>query len=322
MARRHAKPCEEADVTDTKSSGASFRSRVRELLVRLYKEFNEDRGFVLSGAVAYFGIFSVFPLVLLTLAAAGRVLGSEKEAAVAVLELVSVYLPGAVQAARSLVKTLSTSHGFLNGLAIVGLLWSGSQILYYLELAMNLAWDCKPRPWWKSRLRSILFLILAQVLMAGYLLLSIAGLAQGLISRLPGYEWLSVDFLLSASLWVTSLALSVLVFVLMNRFLPNCVVSWRAALFGGLVSASLLEVARIAFTYYLRNFAGYNLLYGSIGGFFILITWSYYAAVVTLVGAELASEFEEVFLDIPRCEHRAPTEAELALRSIGIEADF
>jgi membrane protein len=299
-----------------------FMRRLRELLRRLIREFEEDRCFVLAGAVAYFGLFSLFPLMLLTLAAAGRVLGSESQAAEGLLELVSVYLPGALQTVRSFLNTLVNSHGLLNGLAIFGLLWAGSQIVFYLEQAMDLAWDCQHRPWWKSRLRSILFLVLAQALVAGYLLLSLASWAQMVIGKLPGYEWLSQEFLLSTSLWLTSLALSVLVFVLMNRFLPNCQVSWRAALFGGLVSATLLELARLAFTYYLRNFAAYNLLYGSIGGLLVLIMWSYYAALVVLVGAELASEFEDVFFGTPRCQKRQPGEAETALRAVGIDADF
>lgn len=301
------------------SNESGFWARTKTLSTRLVKEFEEDKCFVLAGAVAYFGIFSVFPLLLLSLSAAGRVLGSETEAAKAILDFVSVYLPGALKAARSLLNTLSSSHGLLNGLAVLGLLWSGSQILFYLELAMNLAWDCRPRSWWWSRVRSILFLLLAQGLMVGYFLLSIASLAQALIARLPGYEWLSVDFLLTASLWLTSVSFSFLVFVLMNRFLPNCTVSWRAACVGGFVSATLLEIARMAFGYFLSNFAGYNLLYGSIGGFFVLITWSYYAAIVTLVGAELASEVEEVYFDIPRCDDRHPSEAEVALRNMGIE---
>ena len=282
-------------------------SRLYELLRRAFFEFEKDRCFILAGAVAYFGLFSIFPLMLLVLAAAGSLLGSEGDATKALLDLVTVYLPGAVPTARNLLQTLADSHGLLNGIALLGLLWAGSQILFYLELAMDLAWDCQPRPWWKSRLRSILFLIFILVLLAGYLFVSIASLAQMLIAKLPGYEWLSTDLLLSMSLWLSSIGLSFLVFVLMNRFLPNCTVSWRAASTGGLVSAGLLEVARVAFAFYLSNFAEYNILFGSIGGLFVLIMWSYYAALAVLIGAEIASEFEEVFFDVPRCERRNPS---------------
>lgn len=297
--------------------------RLKTLAGRAYHEFNEDKCFVLAGSVAYFGLFSFFPVVLLTLAAAGRVLGSEVEAAGALVEFFSDYLPGGVSTARSMVGSLVGSHGLVSGLALLGLLWAGSQILYYLEIAMNLAWDCPPRPWWQSRVRSILFLLMAQALSVAYFLISIASVARRLIGKLPGYEWLNSDQLLEFSLWFVSFGLSLLVFVLLNRFLPNCTVSWKAGLFGGLVSATLMEFARFGFRLYLVNFANYNLLYGSIGGLFVLVMWSYYAALITLLGAELASEVEEVIFDIPRCDRRhAPGEVGQQLRNMGIEADF
>ncbi len=297
--------------------------RLKQLGSRAYREFIDDKCFVLAGSVAYFGLFSFFPLALLTLAAVGRVLGSEDKAAGALIEFFGDYLPGGLATAQSMVGSLVDSHGLLNWLAMLGLLWAGSQILYYLEIAMNLAWDCAPRPWWQSRMRSVLFLLMAQGLAAAHFLLSIASLARRLIGKLPGYEWLNSDQLLEFSLWFVSFGLSLLVFVMLNRFLPNCTVSWKAGLFGGLVSAGLMEVARFGFRHYLENFANYNLLYGSIGGLFVLVMWAYYAALITLLGAELASEVEETVFGIPRCNRRhAPEGVDEQLRNMGIEAEF
>jgi membrane protein len=301
-----------------------FYKNLKLLLQKSYEEFSDDNCSALAGAVAYFGLFSLFPLTLLTLGVAGRFLGSEEKAKVAVMGFLSDYLPGAVSTAHGLVHKLGASHGLLSGLAIIGLVWAGSQILYYTEMAMNLAWDCNPRPWWKSRLRSIGFLLLAQLLILGYLFLSVVNLAKTLVSKLPGYSWLSTDLLLSFSLWFVPFVLSLMVFVALNKFLPNCFVSWRAALFGGLITATLFEMARLGFRFYLSGYANYDVLYGSIGGLFILVMWAYYGALAMLLGAELASEVEEVFWEIPRTDCRDPRNerAEELLRRVGIDADF
>lgn len=300
-----------------------LRRKLGELIRRTYREFTEDGGPVMAAAVAYFGLLSVFPLLLLTLTIMGRMLGSELEAKEALASSASDLLPGGHQTVHSMIGTLVGSHGFLSGLALVGLVWTGSQILYYLEVAMNRAWDCPPRPWWQSRLRSIGFLIIAEVAVVVYFGISVVSLAKKALATLPGYSWLSTDLLLSGMLWLTSFLLSLLVLVALNRFLPNHDVSWTAAFVGGAVSAVLFEAARLSFRYYLNEYASYDLLYGSIGGMVIIMVWTYYGAAITLIGAELASELEEVFLDRERERHRTSRaldeEALEVLREAGIE---
>jgi membrane protein len=97
-----------------------------------------------------------------------------------------------------------------------------------------------------------------------------------------------VSAILSTPLITTSLGL-----VLLNRYLPFMVVKWRAALFGGVVSAVLLEIAKVVFGFYATSFAlqTYDSVYGQLAILPILVVWSYVSWMVVLLGAELTYVF-------------------------------
>ncbi len=270
--------------------------RARELIVRSMVEFVNDDCPLLAAAVAYFALASIFPLCLLTLAGAGRILGSREAARDAITGFVVDFIPGAMGTVEMVIVALVRSQATLGVIATLGLLWTGSQIVYYLETAMNFAWDCPPRPWWKSRIRAVLLTVVGQTLLTLYFTISLVAMVANLLAKVPGHQLISTGLLESGVPWVISFLLSVFVFVSLNKVLPNHKVSWGAALFGGTISSVLFEAARYGFRHYLDNFASYDVLYGSIGGLVILLAWVYYGALITLLGAELAAEMEELYL--------------------------
>lgn len=78
--------------------------------------------------------------------------------------------------------------------------------------------------------------------------------------------------------------------VLLNRYMPYAAVRWWPALVGGLLTAVLIELGKVAFGYYATRFAlrTYEGLYGSLAIFPIIIVWSYVSWMVILLGAEIA----------------------------------
>ncbi|MCR9160131.1 MAG: YhjD/YihY/BrkB family envelope integrity protein [Nannocystaceae bacterium] len=86
--------------------------------------------------------------------------------------------------------------------------------------------------------------------------------------------------------WLTS----TLGLIALNRFLPNTAVDWRGALLGGIVSAALIEFAKLGFGFYATRFAlaTYEGLYGPLAILPILLVWSYLSWMVVLLGAQIA----------------------------------
>ena len=63
---------------------------------------------------------------------------------------------------------------------------------------------------------------------------------------------------------------------------------------GSVVASLLWLVATLAFSWYVRNMADYNLLYGSIGAVIALLLWMYLLAVISLYGCAFNAERERL----------------------------
>ncbi|MCA9699080.1 MAG: YihY family inner membrane protein, partial [Myxococcales bacterium] len=87
---------------------------------------------------------------------------------------------------------------------------------------------------------------------------------------------------------VTPVVTTSLGLILLNRFLPNQTVRWRAAVIGGLLSAALFEFGKIAFGQYLSMVAinTYEGIYGSLAILPVFVVWAYVSWLIVLLGAE------------------------------------
>lgn len=95
--------------------------------------------------------------------------------------------------------------------------------------------------------------------------------------------------------WVrfgVALGTIVLVTALLYFVGPNRPQRWCHVWPGAFLATALWLLATLGFTWYVRNIAGYNLLYGSIGAVMALLVWMYLLAVIALVGCEFNAEYE------------------------------
>ncbi len=91
------------------------------------------------------------------------------------------------------------------------------------------------------------------------------------------------------SMAITPIITSGLGLVLLNRFLPNQTVRWRAAVIGGLTSAALFEFGKVAFGEYLSLVAihTYEGIYGSLAILPVFVVWAYLSWMIVLLGTEI-----------------------------------
>jgi membrane protein len=100
-------------------------------------------------------------------------------------------------------------------------------------------------------------------------------LAQPILSRI-------------GALAITPFLTSGIGLILLNRYLPNQTVRWRAAVVGGLLSAALFEFGKIAFGRYLSLIAisTYEGIYGSLAILPVFVVWAYLSWMIVLLGTE------------------------------------
>jgi membrane protein len=76
-------------------------------------------------------------------------------------------------------------------------------------------------------------------------------------------------------------------FSLMYILIPNCYVSRRHAIIGGVISAALFEYAKYAFGAYLKSFTSYQAIYGAIAVIPTFLIWIYISWVIVILGAHI-----------------------------------
>ena len=261
---------------------------------RVFKELGDDDATHLSAGVAYYSVFSVFPLLLGLLAISGTVFTSitlQEQ----FLDYVTESMPGSKEFVSKNIEELVRFRGALGIGAILGLLWSGSSAFGAMSRAINRAWDVdKDRPFYVAKTLHIIIALGVGIL---FLLSSFASVAIELISNysrdlgLPGHEYF-LDFglgnlMLKAVPWSITLA----VFLLLYRFVPNCKTYWRYVWTGAVVAAILFEASKGIFMWYLVNVANYELIYGSVASMMVLLFWAYVSAFILILGAEISSEY-------------------------------
>jgi membrane protein len=261
---------------------------------RVFKELGDDDAAHLSAGVAYYSVFSVFPLLLGLLAISGTVFTSitlQEQ----FLDYVTESMPGSKEFVTTNIEELVRFRGALGIGAILGLLWSGSSAFGAMSRAINRAWDVdKDRPFYVAKTLHIIIALGVGIL---FLLSSFASVAIELLlnySRdlgLTGHEFF-LDFglgnlMLKALPWSITLA----VFLLLYRFVPNCKTYWRHVWTGAVVAAILFEASKGIFMWYLVNVANYELIYGSLASMMALLFWAYVSAFILILGAEISSEY-------------------------------
>ena len=240
----------------------------------------------LAAGVAYYAIFSLFPLLLGLLFIVSLVVTSEGLQQDFV-GFITDNLPGSEQFVKDTLDGVIRFRGVLGVGAIVGLLWSASAVFGAISRAVNRAWDVhKDRPFYIAKPRQIgmalvvgvLFLISTSVTYAIELLTDPA-------SGIPGQQVL-LELAFRAVSWLIILS----IFLLMYRFIPNCKTYWRYIWPGAVVAAVLLETGKSLFLWYLNNLASYN-QFGALASVMILLFWIYLSSLIVILGAEISSEY-------------------------------
>jgi len=240
-----------------------------------------------SAALAFYSLFSVFPLTLLLAVLIGGLL----EPAVAQEQIangLSFFLPentvSYVQDVLGESLQQSSSFGIV---AIAAITWSSLGLFSNITASLDEIFAVpEGRSIWGLRFLAVLMSITLVILVIASFLTS--GVLQ-LVSIL----------LLEPSLWVTigilflPFGLDVVIFSMLFRFVPARYVHWDAVLPAAMFGAIGWELAKAGFGYYLSGLANFQFIYGSIATGIVLLFWANLIAAIFLFSAELCARLNE-----------------------------
>ena len=280
---------------------------VIDLLFRTVKEMSDDDATHMAAGVAYYALFSLFPLLLGLIAVFSYFIDSSPGegndlATEGVTRFVSEYLPGSETFVSENLEILLNLRGAATVVAVLGMFWSASAVFGALSRAVNRAWDVhQDRPFYLNKTRQ-----LAMALGVACLFLLSFGAATlvraaGLLGDLDAPQ---VSFMVNhvgtVVLQTTSFVLVLSAFLLIYKFTPNTTTYWRYIWPGAIAAALLFEVTKNLFIIYLNSFASFDDIYGPLAPVIVLLLWTYVSSLIIISGAELSSEYGRLKLGISR----------------------
>lgn len=268
-------------------------------LARAVKGFFEDNGPQFAAGISYYGLFSLFPLAILMVAAFGLVVDDDA-ARRQVIDVVLENVPLREERGRSelenvLINVTRDSSGF-GVLGVIGLVLAASAVMGTVRQAVNRAWGVgETRPPVQGKLLDIVFV-------AGLALLITLSFGLTLATRLTvslsasSEETLGpvASLLPRAVLSAGQLApalVAFIAFLVVFRLVPATTTRLRDVWPGAAFAAVGFELAKTGFSVYLANFSNYGAVYASLAAVVAFLVFIFVTANLFLIGAELAVEW-------------------------------
>ncbi len=257
------------------------------------ERFTMMNGAQASAAIAYYGLFSLFP-ALLVMGAGLSLFVDQAEAQNLVLRVVGQFLPAGKGVEELIADTYDTVFGLREAglIGLVALLWSASGVFTTLTYNVDLAFSMERRPSpVKARLIGVAFVAILGVLLVMLLFFSAF---LGIVVAIPSLIFQELGMRGPvAQFWNARgmvFIVAAIIYTGLYRWIPSVYVPWPVAIASGILVSLATQILNAGFTWFLSSgFARYETLYGPLTTIIVLLFWIYLNVLVILVGAHLAA---------------------------------
>jgi len=275
----------------------SFFSNSFGLLKQTFSEWLEDKAPQLGAALAYYTVFSLAPLILVLLAIVGLIFRNDPGGAWnKITEQLSYFLDkSAVEVVQNIAQKASQSNKSLLAtvIGIVLALFGASGVFGQLQDALNTIWGVKAKPgrgiWGFLCSRFLSFAMVGGVCFLLLVSLTLESLLKGfshyIQGVLPGGIVIAI-----AVYWIFDLAVVILLFAAIFKFLPDAKIQWRDVWIGAAMTAIFFAIGKWALGLYLGSGSAAS-AYGAASALITLLLWVYYSSQILLFGAEFTQVY-------------------------------
>ncbi len=252
----------------------------------LVNDFLGKNGMQLSAAIAFYALFSLFPLVLVLFAALGFLSGSSIVAPQLAREI-GALIPVSSDLLSTTLEGLISARAVTGVLGVLGLLWASTAVFGAIRKGINAAWGIsRPRPFLQERLMDFSLLVGAGVLLLIPIVLTVvAPVVDEAVNLIFSGAAFSGERLWGLGESLIGALLAFLTFLALYFYLPNTPVRLRVVWPGALLATVAFEVVRGVFVWYVEAYPFYEGIYGPIGWVVALLAFVYVSAVILLFGA-------------------------------------
>jgi len=265
--------------------------------LRVLRGFRANQGLLLAGAVAYYTLLSIVPLLILMLIALSQLI--DQDLLLATLERYLEWLiPGQSAAVTSELTHFLDHRGVIGWVLLATMIFFSSLAFTVLENAMSVIFLHR------VAIRRRHFLVSAVIPYCFIFFLGLGLLMVTLVSGvLQAMDTESVDFLgriwslrgiAGAALYVFGVLGEILVLTAIYLVMPVGRLSLRYALIGGITATVLWEITRRILVWYFSTLSQVNVVYGSLATAIAGLLSLEIAATLLLFGAQVIADYERI----------------------------
>ncbi len=255
------------------------------------KSFQQEGGTRGAAGMAYYTLFSLFPL-LIVMVTAGSYFIDDSQNSSRVAQLVISVIPVGQDLVERNIERILVLRNSIGILGLIGLLWSGSNAFSMMVHNITSAWPVdERRTFFQKRLFGLAMVI---IMILGLFVLTLSSTILNVLVKyqeaVPSLELLFNNWLGEFGTKIFYWVLPFLFFYSLYRIIPMGRVPIKAAGFSALVITGIWRLASTAFQWYLGSgFARYEVIFGSLSAIAILLLWIYISSVILFFGAHLCA---------------------------------
>jgi len=265
--------------------------------LQVIKAFRANQGLLLAGAVAYYTLLSIVPLLILVVIALSHVIDQA-----VLLETLRRALEWVVPGqSKAVVQELAAflAHRDVLGWVLLGTMLVFSSLAFtVLENAMSVIFlhrvVVRRRHFIVSALLPLGYVVFIGIgLFVGTVVLAVASAVGEENVVVLGHNW-SLGPTSRLALSIGGVAAEIVFLSSLYFFMPVGRLPVRHALIGGTTAALLWEIIRHGLTWYFGTLSQVNVVYGSLTTAIVALLSLEIAATLLLLGAQVIAEYERI----------------------------
>lgn len=264
--------------------------KLKDFFVKFFEKISTDNAFNLAAALAYYAVFSMAPFLYILVNVLGLLFEEYKVRTAIFDSLAELIGPsGAAQLQSTLINMgIQEAGWFQNVVGLLVLLFAATTIFATIQNGLNYIFRVKVKlnygifSFFKTRL--IAFAIIIGIAFIALISLVANGLV-GLFSDVIIQSFPALATSLEAlNNFVFPYVVSVLLFLIIFRYLPDASASWKDLIIGALFTGLLFAGGRYLIGFYIGQ-SNIATIYDAAGSLMVIFVWMYYSSLIFYIGA-------------------------------------
>ena len=268
-----------------------------DFTVQCLKGFRANQGLLLAGAVAYYSLLSILPLLMLAVVALSHVIAQD-ELLATVARYLNWLVPGQSKPIVTEVAHFLAHRDLVGGVLVISMLFFSSLAFTVLENAMSVIFIHRVAI---HRRRFLVSAVLpyCYILCLGlglFVVTLVAGSLQAIGAEsinLFGSRW-SLGGVSGALLYLLGIGGEIFVLTSLYLVMPVGRPSLGHALMGAVAATLLWEITRHVLVWYFATLSRVGVVYGSFTTAIVVLLSLEIAATLLLLGAQVIAEYERL----------------------------